>query len=85
MWLFAVALVLGTLKTLTHLQMLELPWVAELSWWWVLGAFGATAVWWMYADYSGLTRRDAESRIEKRKNARLQRQKEALRMPTRRR
>lgn len=85
MWLFLLALLLGALKTLTHLEMLHLPWAADMSWWVVLGAFGATAAWWAWADYSGLSRRKAEDRMEARKAVRLERQKVALGRPTRRR
>ena len=31
MWLFLVALLLGALKTLAYLEMLDLPWAAAMS------------------------------------------------------
>lgn len=85
MWLFLAALVLGALKTLTYLEMLDLPWAAEMSWWWVVGAFGLTAAWWAWADYSGLTRRKAEGRMDERKAARIAKQKENIGLRSRKR
>lgn len=85
MWLFLAALLLGALKTLTYLEMLDLPWAAAMSWWWVLGAFALTAAWWAWADYSGLSARKAEDRMDARKAARLARQKENLGLRSRKR
>ena len=85
MWIFLVALLLGAIKTLSHLEMLDWPWAAEMSWWIVIGAFGLTAAWWAWADYSGLSARKAEDRMAARKAARLSRQKENLGTGPRRR
>lgn len=82
MWLLTVAIVLATLKTLVHNEMLEMAWVANMSWWWVIGAFGLTAAWWAYADASGLTRRKAMEHIDERKAEHQRKNREALGLKT---
>lgn len=85
MWLLSVAVVLAVLKALVHNEMLEIAWVASMSWWWVIGMFCLTAAWWAYADASGLTRRKAMERADERKAERQRKSREALGMkPTRR-
>lgn len=78
MWLLSVAVLLAVLKTLVHQEILSVAWLAQLSWWWVIGAFGVTAAWWVYADVSGLTRRRAQDRIDERKKERQRKAREAL-------
>ena len=85
MWLFLLALLLGAIKTLTHLDVLHVQWAADMPWWVVVAVFAATAAWWAWADYSGLTRRQAEGRMQARKDARIERQKAAMGRPTRKR
>lgn len=77
MYLLLIALLL------TLLKYAEVGPVAEWSWWAIVGVYGATALWWMWADYSGYTRRKAEDRMTARKDARLQRQKDVLKGPGR--
>jgi small Trp-rich protein len=84
MWLLSAAVLLGLLKVLTHLDLLEMVRIADMSWWWVVGGFALSAAWFAYADYSGLTRRKATERIELRKQARLQKQRDMLKQGRRR-
>ena len=84
MWLFLAALLLGALKTLTYLEMLDLPWAAAMSWWWVLGAFALTAAWWAWADATGYTKRKAMEKMDQRRKDRITKQKESMGMGPRR-
>ena len=52
--------------------------VADWSWWVVLTPFGLAAAWWTWADASGYTRRKAMERDDKRRQDRVDRQREAL-------
>lgn len=79
MWLLCAAAVLAVLKVLAHLEVADVAGISALSWWWVLGGFAATAAWFAYADASGLTRRKATEQMAQRKQARLDKQREALR------
>lgn len=78
MWILAVAVVLGALKTLAQLEIVDVAGISAMSWWWVLGGFGLTAAWWCWADFSGMSRRRAEAQQEERKARRLQHQKEQM-------
>ncbi len=78
MWLLSVAVLLALLKYLVQQEILAWAWVAQLSWWWVIGVFGATAAWWAYADASGLTTRKAQERLAERKLERERKNREAL-------
>ncbi len=69
-------LALGILLVL--LKYLEIGPVATWSWWWVLSPFAVTAAWWAWADATGYTKRRAVEKIERRKQARIDRHKEAL-------
>lgn len=65
------------------LILLLLKWQAigpfeNLSWWWIVGAFAATAVWWELADWSGYTKRRQVDKEDQRKLARINRQRKAL-------
>lgn len=79
MWLLCAAALLAVLKVLAHLDIVQVAGMADLSWWWVLGAFALTAVWFAYADASGLTRRKAMDKMAQRKQDRLNKQRDALR------
>ncbi|MDI4631965.1 TIGR04438 family Trp-rich protein [Pelomonas sp. V22] len=52
--------------------------VEHISWLWILSPFGLAAVWWAWSDSSGRTQRLAMDRLEQRKEARRQKQMEAL-------
>ena len=75
---------LGLALVLTLLKYLEIGPVANWSWWWVLAPYGRTAAWWAWADASGYTKRKEVEKIERRKQARVNKHKEALGMGTRR-
>jgi small Trp-rich protein len=71
---------LGLSLVLLALKYFEVGPVAAWSWWWVLAPFGATALWWAWADSTGYTKRKAVEKMEQRKRERLDKQKEALGM-----
>ena len=56
--------------------------VAGWSWWVVLAPFGLAVVWWVWADTSGYTKRRAMDRMEEKKKARLEKQRESLGLKT---
>ncbi len=60
---------------------LEISPVANWSWTWVLSPFGAAVLWWWWADWSGYTIKAQEKKMEIRKQARIDKNKEALGMP----
>ena len=71
-------LVIGVLGVL--LKYLEVGFVAGLSWWIVLIPFGLALAWWAWADASGYTSRKAMEADERRKQARIDRQRSQLGM-----
>lgn len=78
MWLLCAAVLLGALKVLAHLDISDIAGISSMSWWWVLGVFALSAAWFSYADHSGLTQRKVTQRIEKRRQVRIQKQREML-------
>jgi len=78
MWLLGIAVVFAVLKILAYQEIFTIAWIAQLSWWWVIGLFAATVAWWTYADASGLTRRKAQERIEQRRHERQRKARDAL-------
>ena len=60
---------------------LEISPVSDWSWTWVLSPFGAAVLWWWWADSSGYTIKEQEKKMEIRKQARINKNKEALGMP----
>ncbi|WPB58546.1 TIGR04438 family Trp-rich protein [Xylophilus sp. GOD-11R] len=71
-------LFLGVGIVLLALKWLEVDPVAAWSWWLVLAPFALAALWWTVADSIGYTSRKAAERDEARKQARIERQREAL-------
>jgi small Trp-rich protein len=69
-------MVLGV--ALIALKFAEIGFVAAWSWWAVLSPFAAAAVWWAYADSSGLTKRREMDKLENRKAERRRQNMEAL-------
>jgi len=63
----------------------EIGFATDLSWWWVLSPFGLAVAWWAWADTSGYTKRKAMEGMDKKKQARLDKQREALGIKPRRR
>ena len=72
MYLLGIGIVLIVLKYL------EIDPVAAWSWLWVLAPFGLAVAWWSWADATGYTKRKAMDRMDKRKQERLDKSREAL-------
>ena len=75
-------IVLGVL--LVALKLAEIGFVAAWTWWAVLSPFAVAAVWWAYADASGLTKKREMDKLEDKKAQRRRRSMEALGMDTKR-
>ena len=71
-------LFLGLGIVLLALKYLEIGAVADWSWWVVLAPFGLAVVWWAWADWSGYTKRRAMNRENDRRQARIDKSREAL-------
>lgn len=69
---------LGIGIALILLKYLEIGPVAAWSWLWVLAPFGLAVAWWSWADATGYTKRKAMDRMDKRKQERLDKNREAL-------
>lgn len=84
MWLLSAVTLLALLRVLAHLEIADVAGISGLSWWWVLGGFALCALWFGYADRSGLTSRKAMEQLEQQKRARIAQQKALLRTPPKR-
>lgn len=69
---------LGLGIVLLLMKYLEMGPVANWSWLIVLAPFALAVVWWAWADASGYTRRKAMERDDKRRQDRINKQREAL-------
>jgi small Trp-rich protein len=67
------------------LKYFEIGFVAELSWWWVLSPFAMAVSWWAWADTTGYTKRKAMERMDQKKQDRIDRQRQALGIKSKRR
>jgi small Trp-rich protein len=67
------------------LKYLQIGFVAELSWWWVLSPFALAVAWWGWADATGYTKRKAMEKMDQKKQDRIDKQREALGIKSRRR
>jgi small Trp-rich protein len=76
-------LVLGV--ALIVMKYLEIGPIAVWSWLWVLSPFALAVVWWVWADSSGYTKRKAMERENEKREARIERNKEAIGTSTRKR
>lgn len=76
-------LVIGV--ALLLMKYMEFGPVAAWSWWLVLTPFALAVAWWSWADWSGYTKRKAVERENAKRQARIDKSKEALGMPTRKR
>ena len=72
MYLLGIGIVLLLMKYL------EIGPVAEWSWWVVLSPFAGAVAWWTWADWSGYTKKKAVERENVRKQARIDKSREAL-------
>jgi len=64
------------------LKYFEVGMVAGWSWWVVLSPFALAVAWWAWADSSGYTKRKVVEREDRRKQARIDRQKANMGLPT---
>ena len=62
------------------LKYLEIGPIAGLSWWIILSPFGMAIAWWSWADSSGYTKRVEIAKMAKRKDDRIDKQREAMGM-----
>ena len=62
------------------LKYLDVEPIAGLSWWIVLSPFGLAIVWWWWADSSGYTKRVEIDKMAKRKENRIDKQRDAMGM-----
>ncbi len=67
------------------MKYLEVEPVAAWSWWIVLAPFGLAVIWWAWADASGYTRRKAMEREDKRRQDRIDKQRQNIGTQRRRR
>lgn len=71
-------LFLGLGIVLLALKYLEMGPVAAWPWWVVLSPFGLAMAWWAWADWSGYTKKKAVERENQRKQARIDKSREAM-------
>ncbi|SDP83407.1 small Trp-rich protein [Rhodoferax sp. OV413] len=71
-------LFLGIGIVLLVLKYLAMGPVAEWSWWVVLSPFGLAVVWWWWADATGYTKRKVMQKEDQRKQARIDKSREAM-------
>ena len=62
------------------LKYLEIGPVATLDWWIVLVPFGLAVLWWWWADASGYTKKKEMEKMDKRKQDRIDKQRDAMGM-----
>ena len=62
------------------MKYLEFGPVAAMPWWVVLSPFGMAVAWWSWADSSGYTKRKEMDKMDKRKQDRLEKQREQMGM-----
>ncbi len=62
------------------LKYLEIGPVAAWDWWVVLTPFGAAVLWWWWADKSGYTEKKVMQKMDKRKQERIDKQRDAMGM-----
>ncbi len=71
-------LIIGVIGIL--LKYLEIGFVATLAWWMVLTPFALAVAWWWWADASGYTKRKEMEKMDKRKQDRIDKQRDAMGM-----
>jgi small Trp-rich protein len=72
---------LGIGLVLLALKWLEIGVVADWDWWLVLLPFVLAVAWWSWADRSGYNKKKEMEKMEKRKQERIQKSREALATP----
>ena len=81
MWFLLAGLVLLGLK-LAGVQPVS-GWGWDSHWWVFAAPFALAALWWLFCDLTGLTRRQAMARDDGRRENRRMKQREALGQPAR--
>lgn len=76
-------LLIGVLLLL--MKYLETGPVAAWPWWLVLTPFGLAVAWWSWADASGYTKKKAMEKENAKKAARIEKSREAMGLPPKRR
>jgi small Trp-rich protein len=76
---------LGLGIILLTMKYMEIGPVAVWDWWVVLAPFGLATAWWWWADWSGYTKKKAVQRENEKKQARINKSKEALGIKVRKR
>lgn len=71
-------LIIGIL--MLAMKHLEFGVVATWSWWIVLSPFGLAVLWWAWADKSGYTKRVEIEKMDKRRQDRIDKQRDAMGM-----
>jgi small Trp-rich protein len=79
MYLLAVGI------ALLLMRYLEIGFMAGVSWWWVAVPFGLTVAWWTWADTTGYTKRKEVEKMDRKKKERIDKQRAALGIRTRKR
>ena len=69
---------LGIGLLLLVLKYMEIGPVSTWAWWMVLTPFGLAVLWWMWADGTGYTKRKAVERENARKQARIDKNRQAI-------
>jgi small Trp-rich protein len=72
MYFLGLGLILLTMKYM------EMDPVAAWSWWTVFAPFGLAVAWWAWADSSGYTKRKAMEREQARRQARIDKNRDAI-------
>lgn len=62
------------------MKYLEFGPVADWNWWIVMSPFALAVLWWAWADKTGYTKRIEMEKMDKRKQDRLDKQRDALGM-----
>ena len=62
------------------MKYLEFGVVASWNWWLVLSPFGLAVLWWAWADKSGYTKRVEMEKMDKRREDRIEKQRDAMGM-----
>lgn len=78
-------LFLGVGIVLLVLKYMEIGPVAAWPWWSVFVPFGLAVAWWSWADWSGYTKKKAVQRENDRRQARIDKSRQAMGLPTRKR
>ncbi|MDB5874475.1 MAG: hypothetical protein JWQ07_3917 [Ramlibacter sp.] len=78
-------LFLGIGILLLAMKYLEFGPVAMWDWWVCLSPFGLAVAWWAWADWSGYTKKKAVEKESAKRQARIDKSKEALGINTKRR